>query len=200
MCPHVPLKPNHIFVLSQSIKRANTRNFCVEIKRRQLHLLLFFSHKVMSDSLWPHGLQPARLLCLWDSPGKNTGVGCHFLLQGIFPTQGSNLNQSLALAGRFFPTAPPGKPQLHLLAFILNMKSSQAWWQWSNKMQTKKTDELTALLYTNWNFTSGKKKEVKTTDVNASVPGTTPPLLYDHCRILRIILEDVPRNSDCSKF
>ena len=50
MCPHVPLKPNHIFVLSQSIKRANTRNFCVEIKRRQLHLLLFFSHKVMSDS------------------------------------------------------------------------------------------------------------------------------------------------------
>ena len=31
-----------------------------------------------------------RLLCPWDSPGKNTGVGCHFLLQGIFPTQGSN--------------------------------------------------------------------------------------------------------------
>ena len=30
-------------------------------------------------------------LCLWDSPGKNTGVGCHTLLQGIFPTQGSNL-------------------------------------------------------------------------------------------------------------
>ena len=31
-----------------------------------------------------------RLLCPWDSPGKNTGVGCHFLLQGIFPTQESN--------------------------------------------------------------------------------------------------------------
>ena len=40
--------------------------------------------------LWPRGLQPARLLCLWDFPGKNTGVGSHFLLQGIFPTQGSN--------------------------------------------------------------------------------------------------------------
>ena len=38
-------------------------------------------HSVMSDSLWPHGLQPARLLCLWNFPGKNTGVGCHFLLQ-----------------------------------------------------------------------------------------------------------------------
>ena len=38
----------------------------------------------------PHGL--TRLLCQWDSPGKNTGVGCHSLLQGIFPTQGSNLH------------------------------------------------------------------------------------------------------------
>ena len=36
------------------------------------------------------GLQPSRLLCSWDFPGKNTGVGCHFLLQGIFPTQEAN--------------------------------------------------------------------------------------------------------------
>ena len=48
------------------------------------------SCSVVSDSLWPHGLQPARLLCPWDSPGRNTGVGCHALLQGIFPTQGLN--------------------------------------------------------------------------------------------------------------
>ena len=34
---------------------------------------------------------PARLLCPWDSPGKNTGVGSHFCFQVIFPTQGSNL-------------------------------------------------------------------------------------------------------------
>ena len=46
-------------------------------------------HSIMSDSLRPHGLQPTSLLCPWDFPGKNTGVGCHFLLQGIFPTQGS---------------------------------------------------------------------------------------------------------------
>ena len=38
----------------------------------------------------PHGLQPTRILCPLDLPGKNTGVGCHALLQGIFPTQGSN--------------------------------------------------------------------------------------------------------------
>ena len=37
------------------------------------------------------GLQPARLLCSWDSPGKNTGVGSHALLQGISLTQGSNM-------------------------------------------------------------------------------------------------------------
>ena len=46
---------------------------------------------VVSDSLLPYELQPARLLCLWDFPGKNTGVGCHFLLQGISPKQGLNL-------------------------------------------------------------------------------------------------------------
>ena len=44
----------------------------------------------MSDSLQPYGLEPIRLLRPWDFPGKNTGVGCHFLLQGIFLTQGSN--------------------------------------------------------------------------------------------------------------
>ena len=48
------------------------------------------SHSVMSNFLQPHGLQPARLLCPWNSPGKNTRVGCHALLQDVFPTQGLN--------------------------------------------------------------------------------------------------------------
>ena len=43
------------------------------------------SHSVMSDSLWPHGLYSP-----WNSPGHNTGMSSHSLLQGIFPTQGSN--------------------------------------------------------------------------------------------------------------
>ena len=51
------------------------------------------SHSVVSASLRPHGLLPTRLVCLWDSPGMNTEVSCHFLLQGIFLTQG--LNQGL---------------------------------------------------------------------------------------------------------
>ena len=45
------------------------------------------SRSVMSNSLWLHGL--AKLLRPWDFPGKNTGAGCHFPLQGIFPAQGS---------------------------------------------------------------------------------------------------------------
>ena len=46
---------------------------------------------VVSNSLQPYELQPARLLSPWDFL-KNIGVGCHALLQGIFPTQGSNLH------------------------------------------------------------------------------------------------------------
>ena len=45
---------------------------------------------VMSNSLRPHRLLPTRLLCPWDFPDNSTGVDYHFLLQGIFPTQGSN--------------------------------------------------------------------------------------------------------------
>ena len=47
-----------------------------------------------------HGLKPARLLCPWDSPGKNTGVGCHALLQGIFPPR--DQTQVSCIVGRFF--------------------------------------------------------------------------------------------------
>ena len=49
---------------------------------------------VMSDSVRPHGLQPTRLLRPWDSPGKNTGVGCHFLLQCMKVESKSEVIQS----------------------------------------------------------------------------------------------------------
>ena len=48
------------------------------------------SHTVISDSLPSHGLKPDPLLCPWNSPGMSTAMGCHFLLQGIFPTWESN--------------------------------------------------------------------------------------------------------------
>ena len=44
----------------------------------------------LCPTLQLHGLQPTRLLCPWGFPGKNTGLGCCFLLQGMFQTQGSN--------------------------------------------------------------------------------------------------------------
>ena len=66
----------------------------------------------MSDSWWSHGLKPTRLLCPWDFPGKNTGVGCHFFLQGM--------NPSPALAGGFFTIEPPGKPQQDLCNTLNN--------------------------------------------------------------------------------
>ena len=49
---------------------------------------------VMSDSVWPHRWQPTRLRCPWDSPGKNTGVGCHFLLQCMKVKSESEVAQS----------------------------------------------------------------------------------------------------------
>ena len=55
----------------------------------------------------PHGLQPTWFLCPWSSPGKNTGVDCHSLLQRVFPTQG--LNASPALQADSLPSEPPGK-------------------------------------------------------------------------------------------
>ena len=76
----------------------------------------------MSNSLWPHGLYPNRLLCPWDSPGKNTGVNCHALLQGIFLTQELNpgllcCRQSPALQMHSLPTEPPGKHWIGVSGF-----------------------------------------------------------------------------------
>jgi len=54
--------------------------------------------------------------CTWDSPGKNTGVGSHSLLQGIFSIQG--LNPDYCIAGRFFMSEPPGKKNILLIKDI----------------------------------------------------------------------------------
>ena len=70
------------------------------------------SRSVISDTLQPHGLQPTRLPCPWNFPGKFTGLGCHFLLQGIFPTQGLNPRLLYLLHWQMnsLPVEPPGKP------------------------------------------------------------------------------------------
>ena len=68
---------------------------------------LCVSHLVISNSLWPRRLQPTRLLCSWDSPRKNTGVGSHSFLQGVCLTHGSNLVS--CIAGRFFTVWATGR-------------------------------------------------------------------------------------------
>ena len=59
----------------------------------------------------PMDLKATRLLCPWGSPSKNTGVGCHALLQGIFPTQGSNPSVLCLLYWQVSSLLVPGKPQ-----------------------------------------------------------------------------------------
>ena len=63
-------------------------------------LFLFIVAKSCLTLLQPHGLQPARLLWPSDFLGKNSGVGCHFLLQGIFPTRALNCLSHQGSLGR----------------------------------------------------------------------------------------------------
>ena len=74
----------------------------------------------VSDSVQLHGLQPARLFCPWDSPGKSTRVGSHVLLQGSFLTQGLNPFLLCLLLWQMgsIPLAPPEKP-LHMMNPLL---------------------------------------------------------------------------------
>ena len=69
---------------------------------------LSVSSSVMSDSLQLHGLWSTRLLCPWDSPGKNTEVGSHSLW-GNLPNLGIE-PRSPALQADFLPSEPQGKP------------------------------------------------------------------------------------------
>ena len=86
-----------------------TRNFVTSLRDPHFCML---SHSVMSDSSWPHGLWPARLLCPWDSPGKNTEVGLLFPPPGDLSNPGFKPTSTVspALAEGFFTTLPPGKP------------------------------------------------------------------------------------------
>ena len=72
------------------------------------------SRSVVCDSMRPHRLQPARLLCPWDFPDKNTGVGCYSLLQGNLPDPGIK-SGSPALQVDSLPSEPPGSPNFHLI-------------------------------------------------------------------------------------
>ena len=110
---------NHYYVRVATIYWIPT-TYCVFCICECLYATLL----VVSDSLWSYGLSSARLLCPRDSPGKNTGVGCHVLLQGIFLTQGSNpcLLHLLHWQAGSLPLAPPGKPMLCIHTLFIHQK------------------------------------------------------------------------------
>ena len=88
-----------------SCKRQNFIHLYLYLQKKIIQVYVAQSvTSVMSNSVQPYGLQPAKLLCPWDSPGKNTGVGCPALLHGIFLTQGWNtcLLYLPALASKLF--------------------------------------------------------------------------------------------------
>ena len=95
------------------------RRFLYRLSHQEVLLLMMlplshFSHVLLcATPRW----QPTRLLCPRGSPGENSGASCHFLLQGIFPTQGSNpqLLPLSCFAGRFFITESQGKRNLNYI-------------------------------------------------------------------------------------
>ena len=108
-----------------SQKNKNKRT-CIHIAKHILqaymHMRCFtrqWLHERLKTKEWWLSVAPwtvaHRLLCPWNFPGKNTGMGRHFLLQGIFPTQGSNLHLLVVLNWQVstLPLVPPGALWLH---------------------------------------------------------------------------------------
>ena len=99
------------------------------------------SCSVVSDSLKPHGLKPARLLCPWNSLSRNTGVGCYSLLQGIFLTQGIEA-RSLALQADSLPSEPPGEPSTYVSCIRM--------YNWVAVLYTRSWPNIVNQRYFNW--------------------------------------------------
>ena len=106
----------------------------------------------MSHSLQPYGLQPTRLLCPWNSPGRNTEAGSHFFPQGIFSIQGSN--SGLLHYKSILLSEPPGC----YVRWITKFWDIKWWWQqlllWSSEPQVVGkiiwADSISLWWGTNW--------------------------------------------------
>ena len=102
------------------------------------------SLSVVSDSLQSHGLQPARLLCSWNSPGKNIGVGCHFLLQRILPGIKPG---SLALQADSLPWSHQGSPIYLIPKRPVQGPRFRRWWRNNDSFSPQKLNSLSFLLH-----------------------------------------------------
>ena len=99
---------NMLGTASHIIKSSDCNNFIIQ----STNALSFITYSLLSDSLWLCGLQPTRLLCRLDSPGKNTGVDCHALFQGSYHPR--DWTQDSQLQADSLPSEPPGKPIVQL--------------------------------------------------------------------------------------
>ena len=91
---HEPRNVSGLYKLEIYLSQQNIRIPILQLIRIECCCCCCYIASVMSDSVRPHGLQPTRLLRPWDSPGKNTGVGCHFLLQCMKVKSESEVTQS----------------------------------------------------------------------------------------------------------
>ena len=144
------------------------------------------SRSVGSDFLQPHGLQPTRLLCPWDYPGKSTGIGCHFLLQRIFLTQ--ECNRVSSLAGGFFTTSITWEAPIYLL-MTLKLVSTNLHFRLTYPTYIRLT--LTASLWclTNLNQTYLKSTGILLSSLQLSIPtiNQIPPKPWNFDLSLKLI-------------
>ena len=120
--------------------------------KSNLNLLLLFSRSVMADSFETPWTVAHQFLCPWDFPGKNTIVGCHFLLQEIFPTQ--NWTWVSGTAGRFFTAEPPvrfatfhGVKTPTMTNFTLSMLF-HCTWGWKERFSSTSSQYVYSILTT----------------------------------------------------
>ena len=112
------------------------------LQRGKLKLLLLLSRSVVSDSVRPHRQQPTRLLRPWDSPGKNTGLGCHFLLQCLKVKSESELAQSCLTLSNPMDCSLPGSSihgifQARVLEWVATAFSTIVWPQVNSREGTQ---------------------------------------------------------------
>ena len=122
------------------------------------------SSSAVSNSSWPIDCNPPGSSVHGDSLGKNTGVGCHALLQGICPIQGSNPGLPPALQAESLPSEPPGKPKnigmgsLSLLQGIFPTQELNQgllhcrWILYQLSYQESPVSTIKYLMNTLWNF------------------------------------------------
>ena len=125
------------------------------------------SYSVACDSSWPHRLWSTRPLCPWDSPGQNTGVGSHSLLQGIFLAKGSNLGL-LHCRQILYHLSPQGSPSPVLVVSIYGAPTVG----WGSRFPTLHTQDSVVSVWTGYHQlhfpdVRGKHKEVKCKPINS---------------------------------